>query len=300
PVSKSTSAGTPGSPVSKSASAGTPGSPVSKSTSAGTPGSPVSKSTSAGTPGSPVSKSTSVGTPGSPVSKSTSAGTPGSPVSSGMPGSPVSKSTHIPGSPFSSSSTPGSPVSASTTGSPVSKSASTPGSPISTSSATTKEPNHPSDLSSLPVQKLRTKSLKFQPKWFRDFPWLHVDPNVEGILCHTCAVAAKQDLLKMAKYKEQTFISVGFKNWKKAIEKFQSHQKSDAHKTSNSNLINCNKTCGINTQLSKQLRQEQAVAQKALLKIVSATVSGPTGFGTARKRGLGRKLHGPFTPTFLT
>lgn len=114
-----------------------------------------------------------------------------------------------------------------------------------------KKNNHPRDHSSLPIQNLKCRSLKFQVNWFKEFPWLLVEPNVDDVLCHTCTVAAEQDLMKMSNFKEQTFILRDFKNWKKDIEKFQVHQKSECHKIASANLLHRNKACDINAQLSK-------------------------------------------------
>ena len=74
----------------------------------------------------------------------------------------------------------------------------------------------------------------------------------------------------MAKYKEDTFVSVGFKNWRKAIEKCQRHEKSAAHTISRTNLISRQKADDVNAQLNRQLLENQLLAQKALLKIVSS------------------------------
>ncbi|XP_077868257.1 zinc finger MYM-type protein 1-like [Saccoglossus kowalevskii] len=74
----------------------------------------------------------------------------------------------------------------------------------------------------------------------------------------------------MAKCKEDTFVKVGFKNWKKAVEKFQNHERSYAHKLSVASLIAWNKSDGVDVQLNKQMRADQVLAQKALLKILTS------------------------------
>ncbi|KAJ4928441.1 hypothetical protein JOQ06_016233, partial [Pogonophryne albipinna] len=38
------------------------------------------------------------------------------------------------------------------------------------------KPNHP-DPRVIPPQQLPNKTLRFQEKWFRDFPWLHYSPR---------------------------------------------------------------------------------------------------------------------------
>ena len=48
----------------------------------------------------------------------------------------------------------------------------------------------------------------------------------DSVICHTCAVADKNNLLKIDTKKEKTFVETGFSNWKKAIEKFLVHARS--------------------------------------------------------------------------
>ncbi|XP_071847676.1 zinc finger MYM-type protein 1-like [Apostichopus japonicus] len=117
---------------------------------------------------------------------------------------------------------------------------------------------------------LGNRTLKFQTTWYEKFPWVHVSSELGGVLCFTCVDATLQNLTGMAKYQEDTFISTGFKNWKKAIEKCQKHEKSDAHRISISNLISRKKSLGVDLQLSKQNHESQLSAQKALVKILSS------------------------------
>ena len=57
----------------------------------------------------------------------------------------------------------------------------------------------PDDVSCIPVQTLQNRKLKFQHKWFKDFPWLHFDQSIVGVLCHWCASATRQSLTRLAR-----------------------------------------------------------------------------------------------------
>lgn len=80
-----------------------------------------------------------------------------------------------------------------------------------------------------PKKKIGQWHRSFQPKWFNDFPWLHYIEESNSVICFVCADQNKQGKLSIAKKKEKTFIEDVFSNWKKAIVRFQEHQKSDCH-----------------------------------------------------------------------
>ncbi|XP_041369574.1 zinc finger MYM-type protein 1-like [Gigantopelta aegis] len=130
-------------------------------------------------------------------------------------------------------------------------------------------PYQPRDVNCMPVQRLAKRTLCFQRAWFDSFPWLHFDANVSGVLCFTCAKAACMDLAGMARYSEDTFVSKGFCNWKKAIEKFKIHEKTSAHMISHSNLKFRSFNNDVDAQLSTHHLEEQTKARNALLKIVT-------------------------------
>lgn len=78
------------------------------------------------------------------------------------------------------------------------------------------------------TQTLANKTLAFQEKWFWDFPWLHYSPSVKGVLCFYCSKGFSRQS-SFGQRADTAFISAGFRNWKKAIEKFSVHQNSQAH-----------------------------------------------------------------------
>ena len=69
----------------------------------------------------------------------------------------------------------------------------------------------------------------FNPKWFDEFNFLHYWEENDSVICHTCAVADKNNLFKIDTKEEKTFTETGFSNWKKAIEKFVAHARSTTH-----------------------------------------------------------------------
>ena len=74
------------------------------------------------------------------------------------------------------------------------------------------------------------QKLAFNPKWFDEFKFLHYGEESDAVICHTCAVADNQNLLKIDTKKERTFIDKGFFKWTKALEKFCVHANSATRK----------------------------------------------------------------------
>ena len=126
------------------------------------------------------------------------------------------------------------------------------------------------DVNCIPVQVLPNRTLKFHDRLFKDYPWLHFDERTGGVLCYTCADASLHKLNQQAHCSEETFVSTGFRNWKKAIQKFRAHEQSFAHRLSSENLKVRRSQPGVDVQLSNKLQEEQSSARSALLKIISS------------------------------
>jgi len=96
-------------------------------------------------------------------------------------------------------------------------------------------PYQPSS-SEIPPQELPTRTLTFQGQWFSAFPWLHYLTHLQSVVCCVCVKAHRLGLMSLASKSEPAFVSIGFKNWKKAIEGFSFHEKSNTHRHAISQL----------------------------------------------------------------
>ena len=65
--------------------------------------------------------------------------------------------------------------------------------------------------------------------WFKQFPWLDYNAFDDSVTQYVCKRQNNQDNLKTEQCKENVFLKKGFKNWKKALEKFEKHQSSQCH-----------------------------------------------------------------------
>ena len=75
--------------------------------------------------------------------------------------------------------------------------------------------------------------------------------------------------LRCATKKDQKFISAGFCNWKKALDKFRQHESSECHKMAIDYAVNFPKSCRnvieMTNEESKKVRQ---INRRCLLKII--------------------------------
>lgn len=116
--------------------------------------------------------------------------------------------------------------------------------------------------------KDKKNCLKFQESWYRKFPWIHYDTSISGVLCFTCRKVESLNLFDLSRNREQTFIKTGFKNWKKALQRFSEHANCSSHRFAQEQLaFSCKPT--IDAQLSQQCSEQQKNAQKSLTTIFS-------------------------------
>jgi len=129
------------------------------------------------------------------------------------------------------------------------------------------EPNHAPAEVYLPQHGgKKGKTFRFQLSWYKTFPWLHHEADVNGVLCFYCTKAHDtHGTLAISKNADLAFSVNGFRNWKKAVEKFKVHQSSHSHTTAL--LSHQTAKAPITVQLSVHHRQQQIKSRNCLLKI---------------------------------
>ena len=119
-------------------------------------------------------------------------------------------------------------------------------------------------------QTLTGRTLAFQNSWYDEFKWLHYSEDVKGVLCYTCLIAKKNDTISnFSKQSNPAFIENGFRNWKKAKEKFRKHEMCETHRRA---VLQLQQSYGplVQQQLLQFNQKSQKEAQKALLLIISS------------------------------
>lgn len=116
----------------------------------------------------------------------------------------------------------------------------------------------------------KTGNRSCRQDWFTTYTWLHYLKEKDCVLCFACHQAREQGLKKSGRNYEETFVTVGFRNWKKAHEKFRIHEAGDQHQESIEFLLNRRKGSNVVSALSDQLKAQQQDARTAMLTIISS------------------------------
>jgi hypothetical protein len=129
-------------------------------------------------------------------------------------------------------------------------------------------PFHP-DVRSIQEQYVSEgkRKLSFQQHWFRRFPWLHFSPETTGVLCFYCAKAEALHLLDLSNKREAAYTTVGFLNWKKALDSFEKHSKSRSHIFCMHQLAQITSASPVDHLIIKQTAEKQLEARNCLLLI---------------------------------
>ncbi|CAN7980597.1 unnamed protein product [Ixodes pacificus] len=109
-----------------------------------------------------------------------------------------------------------------------------------------------------------------QRDWFVKFPWLSYESKSDVVFCHECRQRYEEQGNANAGSMEPAFVKAGFNNWKKAIEKFRSHEKSQFHTDSVSRHLSRQGGIPVLRLLSQQCSKQQEEARVVLRVIVSS------------------------------
>ena len=129
-----------------------------------------------------------------------------------------------------------------------------------------KHPNQPRD-EIFPTDPKSKR--KFLPVWFDNFPWLEWDSEFNAAFCHPCRQVYSVDSLRSNKG-DEAFITQGFKNWKKATEKFQNHETSHTHRSYMVKFTNTISGTSVVEKLIDQQTVNNKVAQECLIRIITS------------------------------
>lgn len=116
----------------------------------------------------------------------------------------------------------------------------------------------------------------FQIVWIEKYSWLKYDNKMDVVFCDICTTAVNvigmstNNLSKNDAVSLQVFVNDGFKNWKKALERFSVHENGSFHR--NSLLAVNNVKSGINVvqSLNSAKIKERKDNRFALIKIISS------------------------------
>ena len=80
------------------------------------------------------------------------------------------------------------------------------------------------------LESLSMSGGNFMATWYNQYPWLTICTVRKKVFCLYCRHVEKHGMLSFSKKGESAFTTIGYDNWKKALEKFGVHNCSDTHK----------------------------------------------------------------------
>ena len=117
----------------------------------------------------------------------------------------------------------------------------------------------PDPFYSFPASSKR--NLRFQYKWFSRWNWLLYSKKLDGAFCKYCVVFHVETVGKGSHQELGKLTKEPYRNWKDAIENFNSHEKSTYHETNvlkglNFARVYTSKQESVNLQLDSATRDE--------------------------------------------
>ena len=119
------------------------------------------------------------------------------------------------------------------------------------------------------------QSRVFQKKWFADYKWLSFCTTRNVVFCYYCHTMTSQGKLTLSKKCDESFSSRGYDNWKKAIEKFKEHEKSQGHRET-CMKYKSQKGPSVISLMNARAKEEQKRHRCMLLKQLSSQISHAT------------------------
>ena len=111
------------------------------------------------------------------------------------------------------------------------------------------------------------KRLRFNAKWFRQYPWLHYDAEVKGVICLHCARMSQRPAAENFYRKAApTFLHAGISKWRDAAKYFKRHARSSCHQVA---VLEAVSAGNIAQKLCTANQMEQRKARSCLKTIVT-------------------------------
>ena len=113
------------------------------------------------------------------------------------------------------------------------------------------------------------KGRTFLASWYTDHPWVTLCTGRLKVFCVYCRYAKAHNLLTFSLHNHDAFGLTRFGNYKKAVEKFNSHSASKAHQEA---VMKCSAVSrpSIQSNMNTQLQKDQRLRRSGLVKQIKA------------------------------
>ena len=109
----------------------------------------------------------------------------------------------------------------------------------------------------------------FLASWYKEHPCVTLCASRLKVFCVYCRYAKAHNLLTFSLHNHDAFALTGFDNYKKAVEKFNSHSASKAHQEA---VMKCSAVSrpSIQSNMDTQLQKNQRLRRSGLVKQIKA------------------------------
>ena len=129
--------------------------------------------------------------------------------------------------------------------------------------------HHPELL--FPLREFGKQRRSFCSSWYCKYPWLHYQEGSDSVLCYYCLVADKRGL-QITHNKDEAFTRNGFSNWKKALERFEKHQGTIAHRQAVEMVKTIPNTTRDVGELLSEAHAQQKAENREMLQVILSTI----------------------------
>lgn len=131
----------------------------------------------------------------------------------------------------------------------------------------TKGPFQPVDC--FKVSKVNSKSRQFKKTWYNEFSWVEYSPILDAAFCYPCRLFCHHKSGRG----EESFTKVGVNNWKKALEKFRKHEKSEIMHLKAVQFLNEYRKPGLSVaDALSSVHTQKVQANRKYLKFIIETI----------------------------
>ena len=132
--------------------------------------------------------------------------------------------------------------------------------------------HQPTKLEQSKVKGHQLYSRSIQPTWYTKYQWISVCISSYKVFCNICCSARKRGLVKFSKRYNLAFVEEGFSNWKKALQRFAEHEKSEMHRESLAKLSSIKRAVDVGVQLSSQRETEMKNHRAMFMKLLDCVL----------------------------
>lgn len=129
---------------------------------------------------------------------------------------------------------------------------------------------HPDQNYQFPTTTVGNQKRSCQWQWFNKYPWLDYCAEKDHVICFVCKNQNTKENLQAERSKELVFLESGFRNWKKALVKFEKHQGSKCHRAATTHEIVIPQCGNVIQMTNENEKAKMEMNRRCFMEIIDA------------------------------